>query len=127
MNDNIDFDEWEQNNDGLDWEDQRQDFYEQLQGWVQKNVEVKRLRAEVDSEIRLLRTYLQMVIGIYHSECKIAFHIGNAMSNNPVHIVTFRHINHHHRTISILNCAEYDITRLWLISRNSSFRITFRF
>ena len=57
MNDNIDFDEWEQNNDGMDSEDQRQDFYEQLQGWVQKNVEVKRLRAEVDSEIRLLRTY----------------------------------------------------------------------
>ena len=57
MNDNIDFDEWEQNNDGMDSEDQRQDFYEQLQGWVQKNVEVKRLLAEVDSEIRLLRTY----------------------------------------------------------------------
>ena len=55
MNDN--FDEWEQNNDGMDSEDQRQDFYEQLQGWVQKNVEVKRLLAEVDSEIRLLRTY----------------------------------------------------------------------
>ena len=57
MSDNIDFDEWERNNDGMDLEDQKQDFYEQLQGWVQKNVEVKRLLAEVDSEIRLLRTY----------------------------------------------------------------------
>ena len=57
MSDKIDFDEWEQNNDGMDWEDQRQDFYDQLQGWVQKNAEVNRLRAETDAEIRLLRTY----------------------------------------------------------------------
>jgi len=56
MNDNF-FDEWEQHNDGMDSEEQKQDFYDQLQGWVQKNVEVKRLLAEVDSEIRLLRTY----------------------------------------------------------------------
>ena len=43
MSDKIDFDEWEQNNDGLDWEDQRQDFYDQLQGWVQKNAEVTKI------------------------------------------------------------------------------------
>ena len=57
MNDEIDFDEWERNNGGIDSEDRKLDFYEQLKTWVQKNAEVRRLRAEVDAEIRLLRTY----------------------------------------------------------------------
>ena len=57
MNDKIDFSEWEQCNDGMDFEDQKQDFYDQLRTWTQKNAEVRRLRAEVDAEIRLLRTY----------------------------------------------------------------------
>ena len=60
MNDEIDFDEWEQNNGGMDSEDRKLDFYEQLKTWVQKNAEVRRLRAEVDSEIRLLRNYASM-------------------------------------------------------------------
>ena len=59
MNDEIDFDEWEQRNDEMDLEDQRQDFYEQLQGWVQKNVEVRKMSAEVNAEYRFLRDYAQ--------------------------------------------------------------------
>ena len=57
MNDKIDFSEWEQCNDGMDLEDQKQDFYNQLRTWVQKSAEVRKMRAEVDAEIRLLRTY----------------------------------------------------------------------
>ena len=34
MNDRIDFDEWERNNDGMDSEDRKPDFYEQLKTWV---------------------------------------------------------------------------------------------
>ena len=59
MNDEIDFDEWEQNNGGMDSEDRKQDFYEQLQGWVQKNVEVRKMSAEVNAEYRFLRDYAQ--------------------------------------------------------------------
>ena len=59
MNDEIDFDEWEQRNDEMDLEDQRQDFYNQLQGWVQKNVEVRKMSAEVNAEYRFLRDYAQ--------------------------------------------------------------------
>ena len=57
MNDEIDFDEWEQNNGGMDSEDRKQDFYNQLQGWVQKNVEVRKMSAEVNAEYRFLRDY----------------------------------------------------------------------
>ena len=57
MSDKIDFDEWEQNNDGLDSEDQIQDFYDQLRAWAQKNAEARKLRAEADAELRLLRAY----------------------------------------------------------------------
>ena len=59
MNDEIDFDEWEQNNGGMDSEDRKQDFYNQLQGWVQKNVEVRKMSAEVNAEYRFLRDYAQ--------------------------------------------------------------------
>ena len=59
MNDEIDFDEWERNNDGMDSEDRKQDFYNQLQGWVQKNVEVRKMSAEVNAEYRFLRDYAQ--------------------------------------------------------------------
>ena len=57
MNGKIDFNEWEQNNDNMDFVDQKQDFYDQLQGWVQKNVEVRKMNAEVDAEYRFLRDY----------------------------------------------------------------------
>ena len=57
MNETFDFDEWEQHDDGLEYEERIQDFYDQLQGWVQKNVEVKKKNAEVDAEYRLLRDY----------------------------------------------------------------------
>ena len=59
MNDRTDFGEWEQNNDGMDLEDRRQDFYDQLHGWVQKSVEVRKMNAEVDAEYRFLRDYAQ--------------------------------------------------------------------
>ena len=59
MNDEIDFDEWEQNNGGMDSDDRKQDFYNQLQGWVQKNVEVRKMSAEVNAEYRFLRDYAQ--------------------------------------------------------------------
>ena len=53
----IDFDEWEQSNNDMCCEDQLDDFYDQLRTWAQKNAEAKKLRAEADAEIRLLRTY----------------------------------------------------------------------
>ena len=43
--------------DKIDLEDRKQEFYDQLQGWVQKNVEVKKKRAEVNAEYRFLRDY----------------------------------------------------------------------
>ena len=60
MNETFDFDEWEQHDDGLEYEERIQDFYDQLQGWVQKNVEVKKKSAEVDAEFRSLRGYAKL-------------------------------------------------------------------
>lgn len=57
MNEAMDFSEWEQNSNEIYWEDRLDSFYDQLRTWTQKNAEVRRLRAEVDAEIRLLRTY----------------------------------------------------------------------
>lgn len=57
MNEAMDFSEWEQNSNEMYWEDRLDSFYDQLRTWTQKNAEVRRLRAEVDAEIRLLRTY----------------------------------------------------------------------
>lgn len=60
MNNNCDFDEWELIDKQMGQEDQLNDFYNQLRIWTQKNVEVKKLRAEVEAEIRLLRNYASM-------------------------------------------------------------------
>ena len=46
--------------DKIDLDDRKQDFYDQLQGWVQKNVEVKKKSAEVDAEFRSLRGYAKL-------------------------------------------------------------------
>ena len=46
--------------DKIDLEDRKQEFYDQLQGWVQKNVEVKKKSAEVDAEFRSLRGYAKL-------------------------------------------------------------------
>ena len=55
MSDKIDFDEWEQSDNDMSREDQLGDFYDQLRTWAQKNAEARKLRAEADAEIRLLR------------------------------------------------------------------------
>ena len=60
MNEAVDLSEWEQCNDGIDLEDLKQKFYDQIQGWVQKNVEVKKKNAEVDAEFRSLRGYAKL-------------------------------------------------------------------
>lgn len=57
MNNGIDFDEWEQSDNDMCREDQLDDFYDQLRAWAQKNAEAKKLRAEADAELRLLRAY----------------------------------------------------------------------
>ena len=57
MSDKIDFDEWEQSDNDMSREDQLDDFYDQLRTWAQKNAEAKKLRAEADAELRLLRAY----------------------------------------------------------------------
>ena len=57
MNNLTDFEDWELRDNDTSVENCLEDFYDQLRAWAQKNSEAKRLRAEVDSEIRLLRTY----------------------------------------------------------------------
>ena len=57
MSDKIDFDEWEQSDNDMSREDQLGDFCDQLRTWAQKNTEARKLRAEADAEIRLLRAY----------------------------------------------------------------------
>ena len=57
MNNGIDFDEWEPSDNDMSREDQLGYFYDQVRTWAQKNAEAKRLRAEADAELRLLRTY----------------------------------------------------------------------
>ena len=57
MNNEIDFDEWEPSDNDMSREDQLGYFYDQVRTWAQKNAEAKRLRAEADAELRLLRTY----------------------------------------------------------------------
>lgn len=57
MNNEIDSDEWAQSDNDMYRENQLDDFYDQLRTWAQKNAEARKLRAEADAEIRLLRTY----------------------------------------------------------------------
>ena len=57
MSDKIDFDEWEPCDNDMHREDQLDVFYDQLRAWAQKNAEARKLKAEADAELRLLRTY----------------------------------------------------------------------